>query len=105
MNYLESYKKQLEKLEVFKKGMLDEVVFFFDVLYKKPLKIGDVVFYTCCDSVGNKVPAYRYDTESEFKPMYDRFETMAFGWSEFSDVCKLCDKIKEVMGKELNLKL
>ena len=106
MKYIDRYEEALMKFDNFKKGILDEIVSIFDKLYRKPLELGNMVFYVCCDERGEKTPAYKYNNTNElnhFQPIYDKNCSYDFGWADFTDVCAICDKIKEKIGKELGL--
>lgn len=98
MSYINDYRKLVSDTERFKKQIMDDVVAVFKTKYRKPITIGNMVYYICKDRSGNDVPAYCYkcDWDGDRKkmlPIYDSEGTHEFGWYNFDDVAKILDVI------------
>ena len=95
-NYLISYQSLLESTKIFKKMIMDNVVMWIKAVHAKPITIGNMVYWiTSLD--GEDVPAYCYLSDFQkgggFLPIYDEYNTGEFGWSDFSECCRIFDVI------------
>ena len=105
--YTEEYLLKVKKLEDFKQECLGSVVTLFTTIQLKPIEIGNMVYYICKDENDMFVPAYCYlcdytGSESDFKPIYDKYQTCDFGWTDFNEVAKILDVIRnKIMRDEI----
>lgn len=101
--HLEEYERQIKNLNKFKHDIMRSVVTSIKTISVKPLHIGNMVyFYT--EHKGEDVPAYCYKSEYEetnptFLPIYDEDNTLEFGWSDFSECCRIFDVIENTLFK------
>lgn len=106
INRFETYKERYDRLvkteDDFFNNMSEEIVLMFKTIWLKPIHIGNHWFYYV-NHEGEDVPAYchqsnydRFDKKhSNFLPIYDKFDTHKFGWSNKKDVVRIFDLIRD----------
>jgi hypothetical protein len=93
----EMYETALKSVKGTRKMILAVVVMWIKAVYAKPIIIGNMVYWvTTLD--GEDVPAYCYlsdfpPKDGGFLPIYDENNTGEFGWSDFSECCRIFDVI------------
>lgn len=102
INKFETYKERYDRLvkteDDFFNKMSEEIVFMFKTIWLKPVHIGNHWFYYV-NHEGEDVPAYCHQSNyngdvSNFLPIYDKFNTRKFGWSNKKDVVRIFDLIR-----------
>lgn len=100
-NYSEMYQTALNGVKSTKKMIIDMAVMWIKGVHAKPIIIGNMVYWVT-DLNGEMVPAYcslyDYKTGGEFLPIYDENNTGKYGWTDFSECCRIfniiCDTIQ-----------
>ena len=99
-NYLISYQSLLESTKIFKKMIMDNVVVWIRAVGGKPIIIGNMVYWAIIMN-GEDVPAYCYLSDYKnggpFLPIYDENNTGLFGWSDFSECCRIFNEIRDTI--------
>ena len=99
---LETYKETYQRIKSIEKqfieNMLNDIVTYFKTIVLKPVIMGNIVYFYCEEN-NKDVPAYCYLTDynegrKEFKPIYDRNNTMEFGWANIECVISILDALK-----------
>lgn len=105
--YLEEYQQKLKALEDFKNSVENAIVVMFETIDDKPIHIGNMVYYYIwLEDCQVFVPAYCYESDYDeklgtenFEPIYDRYGSGTFGWTDFSECCRIFEVIrKHLMG-------
>lgn len=100
--YKEEYKERLNLVQYFKENTMDAVVKMIKTISVKPLHIGNHWFFYVKHK-GKEVPAYchqkDYKEGAKFLPIYDEDNTGKFGWSDFSECCRIFDVIRKHLLK------
>lgn len=99
--YSEMYETALKSVKDTRRMILAVVATWIKAVYSKPIIIGNMVYWVIKIN-GEDVPAYcqlnDYKTGGIFWPIYDEDNTGEFGWSDFSECCRIfdviCDKIQ-----------
>jgi hypothetical protein len=97
--YLEQYQQKMIAVEDFKASTLDSIVTNIKVIAVNPVHIGNMVYYYVNHN-GKDVPAYCYYNDykqgnTTFLPIYDSENTGEFGWTDFSECCRIFDVIRD----------
>lgn len=97
--YKEEYQSFQLKIEDFKKDCLGSVVSLFTTIELKPIEIGNMVYYITKHK-NRYVPAYCYKRDyhgnkEDFLPIYDEENCGEYGWSDFNDVVRILDVIRD----------
>jgi hypothetical protein len=99
--YSEMYETALKSVKDARRMILAVVATWIKAVYSKPIIIGNMVYWVIKIN-GEDVPAYCYLSDYKnggpFLPVYDEDNTGEFGWSDFSECCRIfdviCDKIQ-----------
>ena len=98
--YSKMYENVVTSVIYTKKAIMNLVVMWLKDVESKPIIIGNMVYWVIKIN-GEDVPAYCYLSDYKnggpFLPIYDD-NTGEFGWSDFSECCRIfdviCDKIQ-----------
>ena len=94
--YSEMYENAVTSTIYTKKAIMNLVVMWLKAVYAKPIIIGNMVYWIVTLD-GEDVPAYCYLSDFQkgggFLPIYDENNTGEFGWSDFSECCRIFDVI------------
>lgn len=97
--YSDIYNKQLESTKAIQRMIMDHIVAVFKVGNLEPLWIGNMVYFFF-EINGVEVPVYAYFNDYQtgdfnWLPIYDEDNTGEFGWSDFSECCRIFDEIEK----------
>lgn len=97
-SYKEQYSRALENLNEAKRIIISSVASHIKCVAGKPVRVGNHWFYVV-EHNGVEVPAYchmnNYDERNpKFLPIYDENNTGEFGWSDFTECCRIFELIK-----------
>lgn len=100
--YSNLYENAIKSVNGTKKMIMALVVMWIKAVHAKPITIGNMVYWiTTLD--GEDVPAYCYLSDFQkgggFLPIYDEYNTGEFGWSDFSECCRIFDVIYNAIQK------
>lgn len=93
------YQEKLKELEDFKQRALEDTAFVLKWVCEKPLVIGNTTYSYAKDENGNLYPTYLDSVSREFEPIYDKEQTFEFGWTDFDQVARILDVIRQKLSE------
>ena len=97
--YIDGYNKIMQQAEDYKATIMESIVSHIKTIAVHPVHIGNMVYYYVNHN-GKDVPAYCYYNDykqgnTTFLPIYDSENTGEFGWTDFSECCRIFDVIRD----------
>ena len=91
--YIEMYERALSHVDDVKGYIMSSIVLAIKSISVKPLELGNGKYFYVMED-GIEVPAYFDDCSNSWKPIYDKYNTGEFGWSDFSECCRIFEAIR-----------
>jgi hypothetical protein len=100
--YTDIYAAALENLNEVKRIIMLSVANNLKYIATKPIIIGNMAYWVVKEN-GEDVPAYCYLSDYQsgkpFLPIYDKDNTCEFGWSDFTECCRIFNMIRYKLSK------
>ena len=101
--YTDTYAAALQNLIEVKRIIMLSVAYNLKCIAAKPIHIGNHWFYVVNHN-GKDVPGYchqrDYDPSNpKFLPIYDEDNSGEFGWSDFTECCRIFNVIRDNLAK------
>lgn len=100
--YTDTYAAALKNLIEVKRIIMLSVADNLKCIAAKPITIGNMVYWFVEEN-GEDVPAYcylnDYQSGKPFLPIYDKDNTCEFGWSDFTECCRIFNVIRDNLAK------
>lgn len=98
--YIEIYERALSHVDDVKGYIMSSIVLAIKSISVKPLELGNGKYFYV-EEDGVEVPAYWDEYLNNWKPIYDRHNTGAFGWSDFSECCRIFEAIRRKLFNKI----
>ena len=102
----DNYTRKIKEMKQLEDAIMFRIVSMIKTISLKPLHIGNHWFFYMMYE-GKEVPSYCHQNDykegCEFKPIYDEDNTELFGWSNFSDCCRIFDLIEDRIMNETKI--